>query len=83
MFFGTSPKGFVRPDNSFVLLFRNKENIAPEVTPIRRRPHATAMPATAPVLSRDFPLPAAPVTGHTMYFIFLHRQNFTGRDLII
>ena len=60
--FGISPKGFVCPDNSLVLLFCNKQNIAPEVTAIRIRPHATAIPATAPVLTCDFPPSAGPET---------------------
>ena len=62
IFFGTSPKGFVCPDNSAVLLFCKKENIAQEVRAVRTRPHATAIPATAPVLIFDFPLSSAPET---------------------
>lgn len=62
--FGTSPKGFVLPDNSSLLLFFNKENIPQEVRAVRTRPHATAIPTTAPVLIfiRDFPLSGAPET---------------------
>lgn len=68
MLFETSPKGFVPPESSLALLFCSKENIAQEVRPIRRRPHATAIPAMAPVLNCDFPLPAEPETGRPSGF---------------